>query len=669
MAKKGKNKKQQPAVSSTQPARPQTGASGIWQNTRFHLLTIGLLALLLYANTLGHRYAQDDAIVITENMYTTKGVKGIPGIWSKDTFYGFFKEEGKAALVHGGRYRPLSLILFTLEWQLFGDNPFVFHLVNVLLYILTCMLVYRALRTITAYWAESQSKFASWLGALLFTAHPVHTEVVANIKGADEILALAGSLAALTIALKAYRKSHYGKLWLAAALLGVTIFAKENTITFVAIIPAAFWLFGQRYRSNFNVKKWLQYSVPLILGVLPFLLKRAQVLAGTDNGPVMELMNNPFLKIVNGRYVPFSPTEKLATIFYTLADYIRLLVFPHPLTSDYYPHHISMKTFGDGIVWLGILLNLGLILWGIRNLRQKPLISLGIFSYFASLSIVSNLFFPVGTFMAERFLFMPSFGFALVMAGLADRFFGTQKQKIALALTAIIVLAFGIKTVTRNPAWKNDETLFLTDVKISRRSAKIRNAAAGVLLAQAAHLSDATARRAKAQQALRHLDVALKEHPNYSNAWLLRGNALLHLEQYEQAIDAYKQALRTKPGWRDALNNLHLAYRQAGLYYGQKKNEPNKALAYLKEAEKLKPEDPETLRLLGVAYAAGGRPDLGIPYMERALKKMPDNADLALNISLAYSLSNNAEKAAYYKNLALRLDPKVINRRQTNKGQ
>jgi hypothetical protein len=79
---------------------------GFWQNSRLHAYIIFAICFGLYANTLAHDFNQDDSIVITDNMFTTQGISGFGGILGNDTFYGFFKEEGKAALVAGGRYRP-----------------------------------------------------------------------------------------------------------------------------------------------------------------------------------------------------------------------------------------------------------------------------------------------------------------------------------------------------------------------------------------------------------------------------------------------------------------------------------------------------------------------------------------------------------------------------------
>ena len=663
------SKKQKKKVASSRkvPPTPSNHSYPNWLlKSSLHYLVIGLLAFLLYANTLGHDYCQDDAIVITQNMYTTQGVKGISGIWDKDTFYGFFKEEGKEALVQGGRYRPLTLVLFALEWQLFGDNPFGFHLVNVLLYVLLSLLLYKVIRTLLVYYPKKQAAALAFFATIIFVVHPVHTEVVANIKGADEIVALMGSLGALYLTLLAYRSGKIVPLFLGALTIGLTMFAKENTITFLAIIPVVLLLFGQKSKGLAMDKlgKVLLYTLPLVVAVLPFLRKRMMVLKGSGNEKVMELMNNPFLKIVNHQYVDFSVAEKMATIFYTLGDYVRLLLFPHPLTSDYYPHHVELMRFGDWQVILSLLIYVGLFYLAVKNLRKRPLISLGVFIYFASLSIVSNFLFPVGTFMAERFLFMPSVGFSLVAACVLVGIIGQKNRMMSVGILGVVALLFSAKTVLRNPAWKNDATLFKTDVQVSRKSAKIHNAVGGTLLAEAGKSKDPAIQKSKAQEAVKHLKIALKEHPNYKNAWLLLGNAYNILQQYDSSINAYKNAIRVAPGYQDAINNMAITYRQAGQFFGEKQGNPTKAISYLKEAEKLKPNDPEVMRLLGIAYAVSGQVNQAIPYMEKALSLAPKNANLALDLSTAYRQAGNLAKADFYQKKALEMDPEVIRKRR-----
>ena len=92
-------------------------------------------------------------------------------------------------------------------------------------------------------WNKALSASLAFAAALLFVAHPLHTEAVANIKGRDEIMALLGSLAALYFSLRSY---HSGKLgWEALAALSflIGIFSKENAITFLAIVPLTYWFF------------------------------------------------------------------------------------------------------------------------------------------------------------------------------------------------------------------------------------------------------------------------------------------------------------------------------------------------------------------------------------------------------------------------------------------
>jgi len=184
------------------------------------------------------------------------------------------------------------------------------------------------------------------------------------------------------------------------------------------------------------------------------------------------------------------------------------------------------------------------------------------------------------------------------------------------------------------------------------------------LLAQAAKTKDKSLQLAKAKEAVKHLNIAIKEHPNYKNAWLLLGNAYNILNQYDQSISAYKNALRVAPGYPDAINNMAITYRQAGKYFGEKKNDPIKAISYLKEAEKLKPNDAEVTRLLGIAYAVSGQIKQALPYMEKAFAATPNNANLALDLSMAYQQAGNMKKSAFYQQKAIAIDPDIIKKRR-----
>jgi len=264
---------------------------------RTRLLAGGLfiLSVLLYANTFSHDFAQDDAIVITENMFTTEGVAGIPGLFQYDTFYGFFKVEGKAKLVAGGRYRPLTPAMFAVEYSLFGAKPGGMHLFNALWYGLTVVMLYLLLLTIfqsRKSWDSQISLLGIYwiplLAAFLFAVHPLHTEAVANIKGRDEIITLLGSLTSLWLLFKGGT--------LRTALAGVCFFlallAKENAITFLGVAPLALFVFTQTKISDI-----IKRISPLLAATVVFLIIRGAILGWDAGPPSQELMNNPFLKL------------------------------------------------------------------------------------------------------------------------------------------------------------------------------------------------------------------------------------------------------------------------------------------------------------------------------------------------------------------------------------
>ncbi len=657
-------------------------------NKRLNCLLIFLFSFVLYFNTIGHDYTQDDAIVITDNMFTKQGIAGIDEIWNYDTFYGFFKKEGKDKLVAGGRYRPFTLILFAIEWEFFktplknpdgsvkkdGDGNTIYttstigHLLNTLFYGLTGIVLYLLLlQLLLPGKGEIFAYGVAFITTFLFMAHPIHTEVVANIKGRDEIIALLGSLAAAYWTIRA----HYEKkplLYFGAAIaFFCALLSKENTITFLAVVPLMFYFFTKAKPGEIAIK-----SLPLFIATALFLFKRGTVLGWSLGEPSMELMNNPFLKIEGGQWVAFTAAEKMATIFYTLGKYIQLLIFPHPLTHDYYPRQIDIMQWSDWQSIGSLVLYLSVFAYAVKGFLKKDPISFGILYFLVTLSIISNIVFAVGTTMSERFMFMPSVGFSFVLAVLAFRLSkkiagGKIKSfnqfKPALILTGIVVLLFSVKTITRNPVWKDNFTLFTTDIKTSTNSAKLNNAVGGDLIRVYHNDKDEVLKKQKLLEATQHLEKALTIHPTYKNSMLQLGNCYNYLQEYEKSMSYYNKILAMLPGDEEALNNLGITYRDAGKYYGEQKGDLATATKYLEKAHELRPNEYETLRLLGVAFGVQGRNDLAVNYFSKALDQLPESAEALWNLANAYFYNGNEAKAAELRQKALQIDPEIANRR------
>jgi len=622
-------------------------------------------------------------------MYTTQGVKGIPGLLKYDTFKGFFKVEGKDKLVSGGRYRPLTPIMFALEWQLtskkkidangsvvkddkgnvvYEGRPFIGHLLNILFYGLTGVVLYLLLlKLLEPRYGRDFAYFVALVCTLLFVAHPIHTEAVANIKGRDEIMTLLGSLAAAYFCIRAYQKEKIGSAMLAGVFFFLALLAKENAITFLAVIPFMFWYFTKASLSNI-----ISYCSPLLVATFVFLAIRFTILGSDFGDKSMELMNNPFLKIVDGKWVDFSFGERLATIFYTLGMYIKLLIFPHPLTHDYYPRQVGIMSWTNWQSILSLLLYVGLGVFALIGLRKKDIISFGIIFFIATLSIVSNLFFPVGTNMSERFMFMPSVGFCLILAVLAYRWAfknednktqksGSNSLGLVMAAVGVVVLLFGTKTVFRNMVWKNNFTLFTSDIKTSGNSAKLLNAVGAELSIAANKNPNEAQKNAALKEALGYLNKAIEIHPTYKNTYLQLGNVNNYLKNYDKAIQYYEQVLRFDANDQNGKNNLGITYREGGKYYGEQGN-VQKAIQYLTKARELRGDEYEVIRLLGVASGISGNHPKAIEYFTLATQIEPQNADAFWNLGNAYYYMQDQARADQFRNKALQMDPEVANR-------
>lgn len=650
------NNKNQKVVSSTSKIMSENDFS---DKFKWHGWIVLIFGIALYVNTITHQFTQDDAIVIYDNMYTTQGISGLKGLFTKDTFFGFFKEEGKAKLVSGGRYRPFTPAMFALEYQLVGKSPWLGHLINILLYGFLCLMVYKLLISLICHKDDSESKrYMVLAAALIYAAHPLHTEAVANIKGRDEIMSMLGSILAMFAIIKYVDLKQTKYLVLASISFFIAFLSKENTVTFLAVIPLALYFF-----RDMSFKVAVMKSAVLLIPTILFLMIRATILGNDFGGTPMELMNNPYLKLVNGNYIPFDPGERIATIMYTLGKYVQLLVFPHPLTHDYYPRYIDIKHFGDIGVIMSVLLYAIIAFFALKGLKTRHIIGFACAYFLITLSIVSNVVFPIGTNMSERFMFMPSLGFALLVGYFMQRFvFEKLGKQMFYIFLGTILSFYSLKTFTRNLVWESDYKLFTTDVKTSVNSAKVLNAAGGALTTEAVKEKNEVKKREMLIQAIDYLNQALLVHPTYKNAYLIMGNAHYYLKEYDKANQAYEKALNIDSNFKDAETNLAISLRDAGRQAGEVENNLEKSQSLLLKSYQLSPNDSETLRLLGVVNGIKGNHLEAVKYFTKVIEAEPKNANGYLNLSNAYRNAGDLINADKYMKNAISIDPEVLNK-------
>lgn len=662
-------------LNENEPLQPKSGSLQFIKKNAYWI--IFLLTFVYYGNTVFNEYALDDAIVITQNDYTQKGLAGIPDIFKNELFTGFFKV--KKDLVAGGRYRPLSMVTFAIEVELFGLNPHISHLINVILFAFLVMMLYKVLDRlfIKKYNVKEWYQYIPFIATLLYLAHPIHTEVVANIKGRDEIMSLLGSLLAFDFAIKYI--SHPMKLKsfiLIFISYLLAMFSKEIAITFLVTIPLALWFF-----LDVKIKDIIKAISPMLIASIIYFIVRQQVVGQEGIKTVPELMNDSFLEMTT--------SQKYATIAYTMGLYIKLLFFPHPLTYDYYPYHIPITEWSHWHAWLSFVIILVLAWIALKQFKKKTIVSFSILFYAISLAPVSNILFPVGVFMNERFVFVASIGFCLIAAQFLAYVFSKkiQTNSIRVAILSLILLLYAGKTISRNADWKNDFTLFTTDVKVSKNGAKSNCSAGGKLIEEAIKPENSAKRNEYLRMAIKYLTHSLSIYPRYGDALLLLGNAYFEYNKnLDSCIWAYRKLLTLNPDHNLAISNTELVLRatddvdykikvwedyfslnpnryeinyQLGTLYGRYKNDLLKAKYYLNRAVAIKSDSPEANKDLGVAYGMLMQYDSSLIFLKKAAELDPKDAQTFVNIGITYLNLNNKDEAKRYFEKAKSIDKNI----------
>lgn len=578
-------------------------------------LTILVISFLLYFKTTSYEYVLDDQIVITDNKFTKNGFSGIKDLLTTESMTGYFGEQKN--LVQGNRYRPLSLVTFAIEFGIFGKlNPHFSHFINILLYALSGILLFLILSKFLPEKLWRGLPLLAATSALIFTVHPIHVEAVANIKGRDEILALLLSLSALYSAIR-YRY-HQKTLW--ALMSGVALFlallAKENSITFVAVIPLTLYFIKP-------VKSTAIFKVigVLLVSTFAYLLLRFSV-AGVPNfsEKIVDLMNNPFLNMHKG--------EKMATILYTLLIYIKLLFIPYPLTHDYYPYAIPIMNFGKWQVWVSIVLYASMLIYAIRSLKTKSIFSYSILYYLLTLTIVSNVVINLGTFMNDRFIYMASVGFCLFLVyairNIVDRYF--KENNIAfIAISFVPILIFSFLSIIRVPDWKDAMALNRSAMKVSSNSARANSFMATALYNEYLAENSGTRKKELIEEASPYAIKAIEIYPTYYNGnimlagvaaerYKMNGNLDSLLSSFLKIIDRrpdvaylteYLKYLNSNGGEVSKLENFYL--RAADMLLKKRNIDGVKwSLHYLNLAYEVNPNSKAINLALGRAYETFG---------------------------------------------------------------
>jgi len=202
------------------------------QNNSFFLsFFLFAFTFLLYSNTINNGYNLDDELVTNNHALTSKGFKAIPEILSSP----YYSDMGTSY-----EYRPMVLISFAIEHQLFGENPTTSHLINVLLYSISVLLLFIFLKKLFA----SYNVYLVFVVVLIFAVHPLHTEVVASIKSRDELLAFLFGILSWNMALAYVNKNRMYLFVLTFLMFALGMLSKISIIPLAFIVPLSLLFFS-----------------------------------------------------------------------------------------------------------------------------------------------------------------------------------------------------------------------------------------------------------------------------------------------------------------------------------------------------------------------------------------------------------------------------------------
>ena len=489
---------------------------------KHQLFILMLLAVGLNFNTLFNDYAVDDIFVMTENSIVQKGLAGIPELLTTDLLHGF---KGENVALTEGRYRPFSLILFAVEYQFFGTNPHISHLINVMLFVILICLMYVLLQN---YLFRNSSDYLAFITCLLFVVHPVHTEVIANVKSRDELVTFILLIVSL-ISFIRYNETRRRKRFIAALVcFFLAMLTRESAVTFIAVVPLVFYFF-----YNQTIKQNLLYAVPLLFITAIYLVIRFLIVGNIPTTASLDILNSPYLYA--------SHTQAFATKVFVLLKYLVLLVLPHPLSWDYGMNQIPYIGLNSFQFITAAVVLVSIFTFAVYTFKQKSIYSFCILYFFITISIAGNFIVDIGTPLSERLLFQPSLAFCLAAAS-AFVMLRHKAGIVSNVILAVVLILFSFKTVARNADWKNEETIYCADVITAPRSLKTLCNLSRFYMAKATNQNDASIKNT-------YFKLAVKYALNAGQIF----NSLPHpkaaTDVYETAdvITAYTALLETYP--------------------------------------------------------------------------------------------------------------------------
>jgi tetratricopeptide (TPR) repeat protein len=545
-----------------------------------------LVSISVYLNALSNSFVYDDRHLILNNQWI-KDIKYIPRMFleTHEEFTNF--------------YRPLTHLIFTIDYHIFGFNPWGFHLTNIIFHggsciflFLVTVLIYKRGRVESSPAPDDLINPDRWafIAALVFATHPINTESVAWVSGISELSCAFFFLLSLYFYLKADGTS--GKCFvLSLVFFFVAVMSKETAV----VLPLVFFACDYSFKKD-------SISSPAVLTkrYLPYLVLAAVYLA------LRTYAIGGFARESSHGYL--SGYEYLINILPLFAQYLEKLLFPFNLSLVYGFDPILSIFEWRGLTSLLVVVSFIAAMYLLRDRNRVAFLCL----LWIALPLLPVLYIPAlgHSVFAERYLYMPSMGFAILVStilsfAVTSGPFGRRVFGLTMyAVVFIVIFLYFSGTIKRNPVWKDDLSIWVDTAMKSPESHSVHH-----------NLGLAYYDRGRIDEAIAEYKLALKLRPDEADVHNNLGLAYYDQGRTDEAMDQYRMALELKPDLAKALNNLGNAYLRKAQY--------DKAFEQYREALKIKPGLAGTHLNMGNVYYIAGRTDEAIDRYRTALRLAP----------------------------------------------
>jgi len=387
------------------------------------------IAFTLFARTLSYQFLNwDDDRYVLQNPWIRS--------WSPENLIHIFTKP------YFANFLPLHLLSYSLDYRLWGLSPFGYHLQSVLLHALNAALVWMVVRRMFG------GRTLPFLAAVFFAVNPAHVEAVAWISIRKDLLSTTFALASLDLYMRARAAPVGGHARRAVYTGSVLCFTLALLAKVTAVTLPAFFLLLDWWREKGESARSLQRSD--LLNKIPFVLVGTWLVAVNRSAQARA-----------GAVFHQEAVSHAMAKGHAMWNYLGILFGFLRGNPDYDLPSLTRDP-GTIVVSLAGLLLLPAAAWLAYRAKDRTLF-LGTSWIF--IALLPALGFPLVTYMADRYLYLPSVGFCWTLAygivWIADRGRDPRSRRAALAVAALVPLAlFTGRTVQYLPIWRDSESLW-----------------------------------------------------------------------------------------------------------------------------------------------------------------------------------------------------------------